>query len=195
MIDVHSLIRQNRSTVGRVLFLSIDGHGGSGKSTLANDLGRLLHSEIVRTDDFASFDYPRDWWRDLLREVLLPVESGARTLNYERTTWWPGQKSERIRNQIVTDQLILEGVGSSRTEFRKYLGLSIFVETPREICISRGVARDLEANVGTEKDILRNWEQWISEEWIYFERDDPRSYADVVIDGLVPFEEQILGLS
>jgi len=54
------------------------------------------------------------------------------------------KESERIRNQIVTDQLILEGVGSSRTEFRKYLGLSIFVETPREICISRGVARDLE---------------------------------------------------
>lgn len=86
--------------------------------------------------------------------------------------------------------MILEGVSSSRKEFRRYIGLSFFVETPVEICLKRGVERDLVTGK-SEEELLKIWGEWIEEENRYMERDHPKEYADIVIDGTRPFEEQV----
>jgi len=60
--------------------LAIDGHGGSGKSTLAEALAKQLNAEIIRTDDFASWDNPLNWWPLLIEYVFEPISKGSKTL-------------------------------------------------------------------------------------------------------------------
>src|SRR4051794_38929102 len=71
-----------------VKIVAIDGHGGSGKSTLAALLADELGAEVVKTDDFASWEQPVEWWPTLLARVLEPIAAGAMTLSYPRTKWW-----------------------------------------------------------------------------------------------------------
>ena len=86
--------------------------------------------------------------------------------------------------------MILEGVSSSRKEFRDYISLSIFVDTPREISLRRGIERDI--NTGkTAEEVNRMWEAWFEEEDTYIQRDNPKEHADIVVDGTKPFDEQI----
>lgn len=194
MIDIRALIGKSRSKIGHTLFLSIDGHGGSGKSTLANTLATYIDAEIIHTDDFASMDNPKNWWPKLVQSIFVPVESGASVLNYERSKWWTNHAPQPVVDQRVSKVMILEGVGSSQLALRKYLGLSIFVDTPVSICLQRGIARDRCNNAGSEEEITKHWEQWIREELLYFGNDKPKEYANIIVDGTIPFRQQILGL-
>jgi hypothetical protein len=68
--------------------------------------------------------------------------------------------------------------------------LSIFVDTPKELCLQRGLELD-GATGKTKEELNQMWEQWFAEEDEYMQRDQPVSHADIVIDGTKPFEEQI----
>ena len=86
--------------------------------------------------------------------------------------------------------MILEGVSSLRKEFRPYLSLGIFVDTPEAVCLERGLTRDA-ATGKSREELMLTWQQWLQDENDYLERDRPRDYADVIIDGTKPFEQQI----
>lgn len=191
MLDINSLVRQKRQTVGNTLFLSIDGHGGSGKSTLADILASKINAVVIHTDDFASIDNPTDWASELVHSVFRPIELGRSTLSYQRSKWWPDHRPEPVLDQRVSDFMILEGVGSSQIKLRKYLGLSIFMDTPTEICLQRGIARDLKTNAGSEEEIREHWKRWIEEEMSYFNNNNPKQYAEIIVDGTIPFSLQI----
>ena len=72
--------------------------------------------------------------------------------------------------------MILEGVSASRSEFRRYLSFSIYIETNRELRLKRGIERDGE-------EMLPLWRQWMVEEDEYMLRDQPQKYADLVLSG------------
>ena len=135
MFDVDSILERRPAKAGSTKVIGIDGHGGSGKTTLAAHVGKRLGAEIVHTDDFASWDNPKDWWPLVIGRVFEPLRSGVRTLNYPRSHWWPEHEPEPVVDQPVTGTLILEGVGSLRREFRPFLSLAIFVVL-RERCAS-----------------------------------------------------------
>jgi uridine kinase len=154
---------------------AIDGHGGAGKSTLAARIATVLgDAPIVHTDDFASWEEPLDWWPRLLEQVLLPLAAGEPAA-YQRYDWTRHELSEWI-DVPCGSHVVIEGVSSSRLAFRPYLGFAIWVETPRDVCLARGLARDGD-------DMLGQWEQWIADEDRYVERDDPVGYADLIIAG------------
>ncbi len=188
-LNVGHLLSAREPTVGGTKVVAVDGHGGAGKSTLAKLLSRHLDAEVVHTDDFASWDNPKDWWPLLIEWVLEPIASGATTLSYPRSRWWPEHRPEPVRGQPVTAVMVLEGVGALRREFRPYLTLGIFVETPREVCLERGVERD--AAQGSPGAIRAQWEKWLRDEGYYLQRDQPEGYADLVVDGTRPFEEEM----
>ena len=71
---------------------------------------------------------------------------------------------------------MLEGVSASREAFRPFLTFSIWVETPRELCLQRGLERD-----GEQARV--QWEAWMAEEDEYVEREQPRERADLVLRG------------
>ena len=106
---------------GNTKIIAIDGHGGSGKTTLERPLANTLKAESVDTDDFASWDNPKDWWPLLIDRVLKPITYGAKTLSYPRSQWWEGHHPEPVIDQPVTPTMVLEGVSSLRREFRPYI--------------------------------------------------------------------------
>jgi len=60
-------IRSSRAPAGvATCIVAIDGPGGAGKSSLANRLAEELGAPVVRTDDFASWENPVDWWPELI---------------------------------------------------------------------------------------------------------------------------------
>jgi uridine kinase len=145
-------------------------------------------AEIIHTDDFASWDNPKNWWPRLLERVLEPISGGAQTLSYSRSRWWPDHMPEPVVDQPVTPVMILEGVSALRHEFRRYVTFGIFISVSRDICLQRGVERD--ANM-SRAEVQRSWEQYYSDEEGYMRRDDPERYADLVLDGTEPFEGQL----
>ncbi|MGH3441510.1 MAG: hypothetical protein ACRDUY_05595 [Nitriliruptorales bacterium] len=72
--------------------------------------------------------------------------------------------------------MIVEGVSSMRREFGDPWDLTVWIDTPRSMCLARGLERD-------GQDARRLWELWLAEEDEYIARDDPRSSADSIVAG------------
>jgi dephospho-CoA kinase len=72
--------------------------------------------------------------------------------------------------------VILEGVTASREAFQPFLAYSIWIETPRELRLQRGLERD-------GGDARAQWAQWMEAEDRYMEREQPAERADCVLSG------------
>lgn len=190
-LDLAALLDRPPSA-GRALVLAVDGRGGSGKSSLARWLADRVGAEVVVTDDFASWDQPFDWWPRLVRDVLEPLADGATTLSYDRSPFMPGHEPPPVVDQPVTDVLLVEGVGSGRRELAPWLGGVVLVSTPREVCLARGIARDLAGGgYESEAQVRALWEDWAQQEDAHYASDDVHERADLVVDGTRPFEDQL----
>ncbi len=172
-------------------FILIDGHGGSGKSTLANRLAGYLDAEVIHIDDFTGEGATTDWYRRLIDEVIAPSSNGSKYISYARAKWWPRHNPEPVINQRVARTMIIEGVCSCRSELRDFGTYKIFVDTPRDICIERGLARDKSASGKSEKEIIALWNQWMKWDDEYFAKEDPRETADIVVNGTDPYDVSI----
>lgn len=171
-----------------VVLIAIDGHGGSGKSTLANQLALDLHAEIVHIDDFTGEGASTEWYKSFIRSVIEPIYNGEAFLNYPRAKWWPEHDPDPVVNQQVTPILIIEGVCSLRKELRDYMDIKLFVDTPRKICIERGLERDRGMGGKSDDEIIAMWNQWLQWDDEYFAKDNPASVADVTFDGSNPID-------
>lgn len=155
--------------------IAIDGAGGAGKSSLADRLAdELGGAPIVHTDDFASWDNPLNWWPRLLDEVLEPLARNEAT-RYRRSNW-ERMEQETWGEVEPSEFVILEGVSASREAFRPFLTYSVWVETPPEVRLRRGLERD-----GAEA--RAQWEAWMAEEDDYVSRERPHGYVDLILPG------------
>lgn len=191
-MNINEHITSKQPKVGQVVFIAVDGHGGSGKSTLAELLAKKFKAQIIHTDDFASWDNPKDWWIKIIDQVFKLITDGAQTLNYDRSKWWVNHHPEPAVDEPVTPIMIIEGVSASRKEFRDYISLSILVDAPKEVCLKRGFERDQGKDDKSDEEIRQMWEQGYRDEEKFFERDQPKARADIVIDGTKPFEDQLI---
>jgi uridine kinase len=153
--------------------VAVDGPGGAGKTTLADRLAGELGAEIVRTDEFASWDEPLDWWPRLISEALEPL-SRNEPARYRCTSWW--DEPEQWREVRPSEFVVLEGVSASRDAFRPFLTYAIWVETPRRLRLARGLERDGDA-------ARPQWDEWMAAEDAYVERERPHERADAVLRG------------
>ncbi len=161
--------------------IAVDGPGGSGKSTLADRLSSALgQAPIVHTDDFASWETPLEWWPRLLAQVLEPLAVNA-PARYQRYDWATRRLAE-WHEIPPTTFVIVEGVSASRDAFRPFLSFTIWVETPRDERLRRGLERD-----GVEA--LDQWQGWMAAEDDYIRREHPIEKADVIIDGTAALQE------
>jgi uridine kinase len=153
--------------------VAVDGAGGAGKTSLSEWLAPELGAQIVHTDEFATWQNPTDWWPDLIAKVLGPLAAG-RPARYVPTRWGGPERQE------VTIEpggfLILEGVTASRAAFRPYLAYVIWIETPRELRLRRGIERD-------GQSMRPQWEEWMAGEDRYVDRERPAERADRVLPG------------
>lgn len=156
--------------------IAVDGAGGAGKSSLADCLAAELGGvPIVHTDDFASWDNPLNWWPRLVEDVLEPLARRATAIRYRRSNWGPNHQ-ELWEELTPARFVVLEGVSASREAFRPFLTYSIWVETPRNLRLRRGLERDGE-------EARAQWEEWMAAEDDYVRREQPQEHADLVLPG------------
>jgi uridine kinase len=180
-----------RSEQGRIV-IAIDGRGGAGKSSLARSLvAALPRSAHVEHDWFhlpkaqvspgRRFDHER-----LIREVLSPFRSGEREVSFLRYNWgYLAGKPDGYHDTATTiggaDVLILEGCDTLNPTLAPHLDLRIWLNTPPEVALERGMRRDIE-EYGLDPDRVRAaWTEWSGWEEESLARDDRRTRADIVV--------------
>jgi uridine kinase len=173
--DVADLIRSSPASCGQVRLVAVDGPGGAGKSLFAARLARALDgAPVIHTDDFASWDNPHNWWDRFEDTVLKPLERGE-VVRYQAFDW-AARRMGAWREVPTRDIVIIEGVSSSRTNVVDRLTLAIWLDTPPDERLARGIARDGESMRG-------QWQTWMAEENAFFAGDQTRIRAHLVADG------------
>lgn len=169
------------------LIVGIDGGGAAGKSTLAAKLQELDNRvTVVHMDDFYRPSWERkfideetiggNWdWERVRNQVLNPLRNNepSRYQIYD----WVSDKMTDLYEVPIGGIVIVEGCYSIRNELAPLYDVRIWVESPREFRLERGVQRD--------GDVSRHmWENiWLPAEDRYFELQRPSERADVIIDG------------
>ena len=174
-VNVQSIVAEIMGRPGPVRLVAVDGPGGSGKSTFALRLAVAADGAmVVHTDDFASAGHPLDWWPRLLEQVIEPLARGV-AASYQRYDWLSGSLAEW---HVVEPApiVIVEGVSSGREEWLAKLSYVVWIDTPREIRLRRGLDRDGD-------DALDFWKIWMAAEDEHYREDQTRDRADVVVDG------------
>jgi hypothetical protein len=172
--DVVSLTLSRPPTLGAGRLVCIDGPAGSGKTTLAGEVATLTGAPVVHMDDLF------EGWGGLpqvtaqLDSVLRPLAEG-RPGSYRRWDWFADGWAETV-GVPPGPLLVLEGVGSGARGHADLVTVLAWVEVPRDLRVSRGLARD-------GHELADRWEQWSVEELAHFEREGTRDRVDLSFDG------------
>lgn len=175
LVAVLDLIHTARQA-GPLVVVGVGGHGGAGKSTFSRLIAEQVSSaQIVPTDSFwngTHFDLPR------LRTVLDVLLAGQQA-TYEE--WdWAGARLAGQRTVEPTGVVIVEGVCALHQMFRHDMNVRVWIDTPSDVRLARGVARDGEHMRATWTDV------WMPSEEAYVARDNPQACAQLTIDGNRP---------
>jgi uridine kinase len=161
-----------------LVLVGIGGQGASGKTTLANAIASsVAGTQIVSTDAFyngQSFELDR-----LLTDVVQVIVSG-RNATYKAWDWSLNRPNE-LRTVRPQGVVLIDGVCALDHRFRDFEALRIWVNTPPEVRLVRGIARDGEAS----RDRWIN--VWFPSERSYVERDQPMQCAHMIVNGNQPF--------
>ena len=179
-VSLDEIVEAIMAKPGPLRLVAVDGPGGAGKSTFARELSEAAGvAPVVHTDDFAAADNPIDWWPRLLEQVIEPLTRNDAS-HYQRYDW-PSEALAEWHTIEPAPIVIIEGVSAGRSEWAAHLSFLIWIETPREERLRRGVVRDGIA-------ALDDWESWMASEDAHYERDPTRERADVVVDGTRPVD-------
>ena len=184
--DLAARVRAAPSRLGPVRLVAVDGGAGSGKTSFAARLAAALDgAPVLHTDDLLDgwSDLEGSWQR-LEAQVLEPLSAGL-TARWQRYDWLAKSFAE-WHDLPVPEVLVLEGVGSARSQTQPYLSLSVWVQASRAVRVERGFARDGPA-------LLPPFLAWLDDEAAHHERERTRARADVVVDGapLVPHNPHV----
>ena len=175
LVDIVECIDASKQPSGMTTkIVGIDGCGGAGKTTLAQRLAKALNAQLIHTDDFASWDNPLNWHDRFMREVITPLRQNQAS-RYQRYDWTTRSLAE-WHDIAVQDHIVIEGVSSIRALFRPAYAYTIYVETPQDERLRRGLLRD-----GPESRDL--WEGWQGAENAYLAQETPLKHANLILDG------------
>lgn len=171
----------------RPVVLAIDGRSSSGKTTLAGRLqDAVAGSAIVHTDDIAWWSSRFGWAELLINAVLIPARSG-RQVSYRPPPWDERKRQGAIEVPPGCPLLIIEGVGSARTECAHLIDAAIWVQSDERETERRNLARVGQPDgLPTEQD----HREWMAEEIPFQAGQRPWARADLIICGTpqMPFD-------
>ncbi|NBD22252.1 uridine kinase [Paenibacillus sp. T1] len=170
------------------LIIGIDGGGASGKSTLAQKFQALQDDvTVVHMDDFYHVSAYRNqrphqneiggnWdWKRLLMQILEPLQRNEEG-KYQIYDWDRDSLTD-WHSVPVGGIVMIEGCYALREELSSLYDIRIWVDSPREFRLERGVRRDGGGN-------REMWEKvWLPDEDRYFMVQHPFDSADIIIDG------------
>jgi uridine kinase len=192
-LDFSELARRIRARPcpHRARIVAIDGGAGSGKSTFAATLARYLDDvPIIPMDDFIAWDDLTECFPRFEAEVVAPLLAG-RDLHYQRRDWvndMMGRGLGEFRQVPFRDIVIFEGVGSSRRALEDKLSYRVWISTPDEQRLARGLERD-----GHLPGMRETWERFMAAERRFFELESSLARADLLVDGTIPWTGDPLG--
>jgi uridine kinase len=176
----------------RFYTVAIDGRGGSGKTEFSAYLSGILADFLIVNGD--------DYFEPLLNElawggfneqrfetdVLNPIRLGSNQIVHQAYDFGGGSLAP-ARNMAIDRGIVIERCFSFG--FSIDWDLKIWVETPKEVCLSRGIARNPPL---TRDRVIAVWEEvWQPREDQFIETFRPIDQAEIVIDGTQPFENQV----
>jgi hypothetical protein len=167
-----------REPVNGTRVIGIDGPSGGGKSTLARRFAQCSAATLVEVDDFVAWSDFSGWWPRFDAEVLTPLLSG-RDASYRARDWEGDEFGTSLggwKTARWSPLVIVEGVTCTRRAVVDRLTYSIWVDTPADVRLARGLARD-------GGDHRQLWLDWQREEQRFFGGDETRSRADLRVDG------------
>lgn len=179
--DVTALFSKKEN---ETFLVAIDGGGGAGKSTLARLLQQSLGSQasVIQADDFyqlssrRSTDIGGNWDLRRLEEQVLQPLSQNKPARYERYDWETDRLAE-THDIPAGGFVMVEGCYTMMQHLLPYYQFTIWVESPEEVRLQRGIERDVE-----EKRHL--WEElWMPAEEVYIRTQNPMDAANIVIRG------------
>jgi len=159
-----------------MFLVTIDGPTGSGKTTLAS----LIESSLITAGEKVytiHMDDLYDGWEDALsyplRDRILAIIKEANEssqITVPQYNWEQAAFGEPLTIS-TPETLILEGVGSGQSAVRELADISLWLDCPSEIALSRAIARD-----GVElSELLKSWQ---SQEAAHFLLEKTESAAD-----------------
>lgn len=151
------------------LRMLIDGRSGSGKTELARAIvDARPEFQLVRLDDL----YP-GW--DGLDEACREVPS---ILENRRWRSWDWQRSEPgdWHNLDAEQPILIEGVGALSRASRPVVDAAVWVDLDAATRKRRALERDGDT-------FAPHWDQWARQELRFIRREEPRSLADLIVDG------------
>ncbi len=177
--------------------IAVDGRGGSGKSTFSRWLSGKLEGFVRSEGD----DYYEPIENDLVPgffnaerfmfDVGTSLKAGHRSLLYLPYTW-PGRTELPHRIVPVDRGVIHEGILAFDLPID--WDVKIWVETPREVALQRYFdrAEELRRSTRTPEQTVIAGLEWARQADEYIARVDPLNTADIVIDGTLPFDQQLV---
>lgn len=182
--DVIESVLAHAPTLGPGRLVCVDGPAGSGKTTLGAAVRRAARDLLPAdgTVDLLHMDNVYAGWAGLetgmatvATSVVEPLRHG-RPGRYRRFDWHAMAFAEQhVVNPV--DVLVIEGVGSASAAYDDAITCLVWVETPSDVRLDRGLARDGER-------LRDHWLQWREVEEAMFTRERTRQRADVVVDGV-----------
>lgn len=177
-------------TLGAGRLVCVDGPAGSGKTTLAAALNRgfrdalredgaaaqVSHVRLVHMDNvFEGWDGLGGGIATIAAGVVAPLRSGEAG-RYRRYDWHRGAFAEQRVVEPV-EVLVVEGVGSGSSAYGDAITCLVWVDTPADVRLARGLARDGE-------QMREHWLAWREQEDAMFTRERTLERANVVVDGV-----------
>jgi hypothetical protein len=176
-------------TLGAGRLVCVDGPAGSGKTTLAAALDQAFRDALrppgtppararVQT---LHMDDVYDGWAGLTAgiatiasSVVAPLSAGEPG-RYRRYDWHRMGFAEE-HAVAPCDVLVVEGVGSGGSSYDAAITCLVWLETPSDLRLRRGLDRDGE-------QMRAQWLAWRDQEDAMFARERTRERAHLVVDG------------
>jgi uridine kinase len=190
--------------------IGIAGASCSGKTELARWLGRRLDAPILNLDHYyndlpdlpfeerarQNFDEPAALDYRLILEHTLALSRGEaiRAPQYDFAT----HRRETAEEEVTPGgYVILEGLFALYwPEVRARFGLSVYVDTPDEVCLERRLRRDTVERGRTRESVLTQYEATVRPMAFLHVR-PTAAHADATVAGTEPLEEigaRVLGV-
>jgi uridine kinase len=195
--------------VNSPVVLGLAGCSGSGKTTLAEELARELEGTHFHLDSYyrdlghlsyeercgQNFDHPDLLESDLLIAHIRMLAAGE-AIDHPLYDF---VSHTRVRGQTkrleVDHLLIIDGIFALHYEgLRALYDLSIYVDTPDQVCYQRRLTRDVRDRGRTPESVAANYADSVrpmAEEYVR----PSAQYADLVVDGTASLDwsvEQVM---
>lgn len=140
------------------------------------DLSHLTPAERARNN----YDHPSSLEHDLLLEHLKQLAQGHAVEVPQWSFSEHARRDETIRVQ-PTKIIIIEGILLlSDARLRDRIHVSIFMDTPLDICLIRRLQRDVQERGRTMESVLQQYQETVRPMYLHF-IEPSKQYADVIV--------------